>query len=154
VSPLRLGYRALVDAYAHFIDEAMSGRFRAPVDGGPTAEQIVARVARTHEKLIEVTEALLAGDDDVHYDNTEPTVRQLERYVAGYGGLAGLADRVAMTVTVLRDLAYRLEERGAVRVPVTDGDPMPWAKVLELDETVQVPRRLGQLRALRSTAAA
>jgi hypothetical protein len=142
-----------VDAYADFIDEAMSGRFRAPVDGGPTAEQIVARVARTHEALIEVTEALLAGDD-VHYDNAEPTMRQLERYIAGYGGLAGLADRVAMTVTVLRGLAYRLEERGAVRVPVTDGDAMPWAKVLELDETVHVPRRLGQLRALRSAAAA
>lgn len=138
-----------MDAYADFIDEAMSGRFRAPADGGPSAEHIVARVARTHEELIVVTEALLAGDDP-HYDNTEPSVRELERYIAGYGGLAGLADRVAMTVTVLRGLAYRLEERGTVRVPVADGDPMPWAKVLELDETVQVPRRLGQLRALRA----
>jgi hypothetical protein len=142
-----------VDAYADFIDEALSGRFRAPVDGGPTAEQIVARVARTHEALIEVTESLLAGVE-VHYDNTEPSRRELERYITAYGGLAGLADRVAMTVTVLRGLAYRLEEKGAVLVPVSDGDPMPWAKVLELDETVQVPRRLGQLRALRAAAAA
>jgi hypothetical protein len=137
-----------VDAYADFIDEALSGRFRAPADAGPTAEQIVAQVARTHEELIAVTEALLA-DDEVHYDNTEPSPRELERYIAAYGGLAGLADRVAMTVTVLRGLAYRLEERGTVLVPVSHGDPMPWAKVLELDETVQVPRELDRLRALR-----
>jgi hypothetical protein len=57
---------------------------------------------------------------------------------------------VAMTATVLRGLAYLLDERGTVRVPVTEGDPMPWAKVLELDETTQVPRRLGQLRSLRT----
>jgi hypothetical protein len=137
-----------MDAYADFIAEAQTGRFRAPRDGGHTAEQIVARVARTHEELIEVTEAVLAGAD-ASFDNDEPTTRELDRYISSYGGLAGLADRVAMTVVVLRDLAYRLEERGTVLVPVAHGDPMPWAKVLELDETVQVPRRLGQLRALR-----
>src|SRR5262249_35544254 len=131
-----------VDAYADFIDEASSGRFRAPVDGGYTAEQLVAHVARTHEELISVTEALLA-DDTVHYDNREPTLRQLDRYITEYGGLAGLADRVAMTVTVLRGLTYLLDERGTVRVPVAEGDPTPWAKVLELDETTQVPRWLG-----------
>ena len=143
-----VGYRLGMDAYADFIAEASAGRFRAPGEGGVTAEQIVAHVARTHEELIAVTESVLGGDD-VTYDNREPTPRELHRYIAAYGGLAGLADRVAMTVTVLRDLAYRLDERGAVRVPASHGDPMPWAKVLELDETVEVPRRLGQLRALR-----
>jgi hypothetical protein len=139
-----------MDAYADFISEALTGRFRAPVDGGYTAEQIVAHVARSHEELIAVTEALLGGQD-ITYDNHEPSTRELDRYAASYGeGLSGLADRVAMTVTVLRCLAYQLEERGSVRVAAREGDPMPWAKVLELDETVQVPRRLGQLRALRA----
>src|SRR5437763_17071246 len=98
-----------MDAYADFIAEASAGRFRTPGEGGVTAEQIVAHVARTHEELIAVTESVLGGDD-VTYDNREPTPRELQRYIAAYGGLAGLADRVAMTVTVLRDLAYRLDE--------------------------------------------
>jgi len=138
-----------MDAYADFIDTASTGRFRAPAPGGWTAEQIVAQVARNQEELIAVTESVLSGDE-VTYDNREPTVRELDRYIAGYGGLAGLADRVAQTVTVLRDLTYRLDERGTTRVPTTRSDPpMPWAKVLELDETVHVPRHLDELHALR-----
>jgi hypothetical protein len=140
-----------MDAYADFIEEAAAGRFQAPTAGGWTAEQIVAHVALHHEELIAVTESVLSGDE-VTYDNREPSTRELDRYLAGYGGLAGLADRVAQTVTVLRDLSARLDERGTVRVPTTSGDPpTPWAKVLELDETVTVPRRLGQLRGLRAT---
>jgi hypothetical protein len=140
-----------MDAYADFIQEAAAGSFRAPAAGGLTAEQIVAHVARNHEELIAVTESVLAGDE-VTYDNREPTGRELDRYLAGYGGLAGLADRVAQTVTVLRDLTARLDERGTVRVQSSLGDPpMPWAKVLELDETVNVPRWLGQLRELRAS---
>ncbi len=139
-----------MDAYADFIEEAATGRFRAPVAGGWTAEQIVAHVALHQEELIEVTQSVLY-DDEVTYDNHEPSSRELDRYLAGYGGLAGLADRVAQTVTVLRDLGTRLDERGTVLVPTSTGDPpMPWAKVLELDETVTVPRRLGQLRGLRA----
>jgi hypothetical protein len=138
-----------MDAYADFIEEASTGRFRAPSEGGWTAEQIVARVALTHEELVSVTESVLTGDE-VTYDNREPTPRELDRYIAAYGGLLGLADRVAMTVTVLRDLAYRLEEQGAVRVRTVDAEPpTPWAKVLELDETVHVPRELERLCALR-----
>jgi len=140
-----------MDTYADFIEEATAGRFRAPAGGGMTAEQIVAYVARNHEELIAVTESVLSGDEAT-YDNREPTSRELERYLAGYGGLAGLADRVAQTVTVLRGVAAQLDERGTVRVPTTHGDPpMPWAKVLELDETVNVPRWLGQLRELRAS---
>ena len=99
-----VGYGLGMDAYADFIAEASAGRFRAPGEGGVTAEQIVAHVARTHEELIAVTESVLGGDD-VTYDNREPTPRELQRYIAAYGGLAGLADRVAMTVTVLRGTA-------------------------------------------------
>ena len=69
-----------MDAYADFIAEALAGRFRAPADGGHTAEQIVAHVARTHEELVAVTEALLGGQD-VTYDNREPSIRELDRYV-------------------------------------------------------------------------
>jgi hypothetical protein len=140
-----------MDAYADFIDTASTGRFRAPAPGGWTAEQIVAQVARNQEELISVTESVLTGGDPT-YDNREPTTRELERYIAGYGGLLGLADRVAQTVTVLRDLAYRLDERGTTLVPTTRSDPpMPWAKVLELDETVHVPRQLAELQALRTS---
>lgn len=147
-----------MDAYADFIAEATTGQFRAPADGGWTAEQIVAHVARNHEDLIAVTEAVLGGDP-VGYDNRESIdLPALNRYAASYGGLRGLADRVAETVTVLRDLAARLDDRGSTLVPtrVQDGtetvvdQPLPWAKLLEIDETVQVPRRLEQLRALRT----
>jgi hypothetical protein len=147
-----------MDAYADFIDEATTGQFRSPEDGRWTAERIVAHVARNHEELIAVTEAVLAGDS-ASYDNRGSTdVRALDRYAASYGGLRGLADRVAETVTVLRDLATRLDEQGATLVPThieDDGEvlvdqPLPWAKLLELDETVELPRRLAQLRALRT----
>jgi hypothetical protein len=146
-----------MDAYADFIDEA-TGRFRAPDNDGWTAERIVAHVARNHEELIAVTEAVLAGEQS-SYDNRGSTdFRALDRYAASYGGLHGLADRLAETVTVLRDLARRLDERGSTLVPAHIEDrgevlvdqPLPWAKVLEIDETVEVPRRLAQLQALRA----
>jgi hypothetical protein len=147
-----------MDAYADFIAEAANGPFRPPSGGGWSAEQIVAHIARNHEELIRVTEVLVSGEE-VSYDNQEPiAVPVLDAYVASYGGLRGLADRVAETVTVLRDLAARLDERGSTLVPtrIQDGpevlvdQPLPWAKVLEIDETVHVPRHLEQLRALRA----
>ena len=58
---------------------------------------------------------------------------------------------------MLRDLTGRLAERADSLVPVRiieDDEvivdqPLPWGKLLELDEEVYVPRRLAQLRALR-----
>ena len=148
-----------MDAYADFIDEVSAGGFDAPVDGGWTAEQIAANVVHSHEDLIAVTEAVLAGEK-VTYDDRERTdVAELDRCVAAYGGLRGLADRLAETVTVLRDLTGRLAERADTLVPVRiieDGEvlvdqPLPWGKLLELDAEVYVPRRLEQLRALRGS---
>ncbi len=146
-----------MDAYADFIDELAAGGFRAPADGGWTAEQITANVVHNHEELIAVTEAVLVGEK-VAYDDRERTdLAELDRYVAAYGGLRGLADRLAETIIVLRELAGQLAERGNTLVPVRiveDGDvlvdqPLPWGTLLELDEEVYVPRRLEQLRALR-----
>ena len=146
-----------MDAYADFIDEVSAGGFGAPADGGWTAERIAANVVHSHEDLIAVTEAVLAGEK-VTYDDRERTdVAELDRCVAAYGGLRGLADRLAETVTVLRDLTGRLAERADTLVPVRiieDGEvlvdqPLPWGKLLELDEEVYVPRRLAQLRTLR-----
>jgi hypothetical protein len=147
-----------MDAYADFIEEVVAGGFGAPADGGWTAEQIAANVVYSHEELIAVTEAVLV-DEKVAYDDRERTdLRELDRYVSAYGGLHGLADRLAETVTVLRDLPGRLAERADTLVPVRiiENDevlvdqPLPWGKLLELDEEVYVPRRLEQLRALRS----
>jgi hypothetical protein len=147
-----------MDAYADFIAEAANGPFGAPPEGEWNAEQIVAHVARNQEELIKVTEVVLSGDP-IGYDNQETgDVRELNAYISAYGGLRGLADRVAETVTVLRDLADRLDERGATLVPtrIQDGtevvvdQPLPWAKLLEIDATVHVPRHLEQLRALRA----
>ena len=146
-----------MDAYADFIDEVSAGGFGAPADGGWAAERIAANVVHSHEDLIAVTEAVLAGEK-VTYDDRERTdVAELDRCVAAYGGLRGLADRLAETVTVLRDLTGRLAERADSLVPVRiieDDEvivdqPLPWGKLLELDEEVYVPRRLAQLRALR-----
>lgn len=50
-----------MDGYDEFVDEATSGRFDRPTDGGWSAEQIVAHVARNNEALVAGTEALLAG---------------------------------------------------------------------------------------------
>jgi hypothetical protein len=146
-----------MDAYADFIDEASTGQFEKPTNGGWTAEQIVAHVTRNQEGLITVTERLLAGEP-IGYDNHDfIDGRELDRYAASYGGLRGLVDRMAETVTVLRDLTERLDERGDTPVPVRiqDGDqividqPMPWAGLLEHDAGQHVPMHLEQLRALR-----
>jgi hypothetical protein len=147
-----------MDAYADFIDEVLAGGFQAPSDGGWTAEQIAADLARNHEELIAVTEAVLVGEKVAYDDRDLSDVRELDRYAAGYGGLNGLADRIAETVTVLRDLTARLHDKADTLVPirvVEDGEilvdqPFPWGKLLELDEEVYLPRRLAQLRALRS----
>jgi hypothetical protein len=147
-----------VDAYADFIEEAGRGSFRAPADGGWTAEQIVAHVASNNEQLIAATEAVLAGRD-ASYDNREALGdRELLRYAASYGGLRGLADRVAVTVAVLRDLAGQLGPLGDTPVParVRDGDhlvldgPTPWVRVLRANETEHAEAHLKQLRALRA----
>lgn len=145
------------DAYAAFIAEVEAGGFGEPTDGEWRAEQIAAHVARNHELLIEVTEAVLS-DDPASYDNHPATLaRDLDAYAASYGGLAGLADRIAVTVITLREMTAQLEERGLTEVPVLIRDggetvvdqPVRWAKLLEIDATGHVPRHLAQLRALR-----
>ena len=146
-----------MDAYADFIEEAGRGPFRIPADGGWTAEQIVAHVAATNERLIVTTEAVLAGHD-ASYDNREAIgAAALRAYAASYGGLRGLADRVAITVAVLRDLTGQLGPLGDTPVPsrIQDGDrvvldaPTPWAQVLEANATRHTRAHLEQLRALR-----
>jgi len=136
-----------MDAYGDFIDEAGRGPFRAPEGGGWTAEQIVAHVATNNERLIATTEALLAGHEAA-YDNHD---------AIGVGELRGLADRVAETVAVLRDLAGQLGQVGDTPVParIQDGDeivldgPVPWAQLLQINATRHAQMHLDQLRALR-----
>ena len=118
-----------MDAYADFIDEVSAGGFDAPVDAGWTAEQIAANVVHSHEDLIAVTEAVLAGER-VAYDDRERTdVAELDRCVAAYDSL--------VPVRIIEDDEVIVDQ------------PLPWGKLLELDEEVYVPRRLAQLRALR-----
>ena len=145
------------DGYATFIAELEAGGFAAPAEGEWSAEQIAAHVARNHEALIEVSEALLS-DEPAAYSNHEPIRNDLlDTYARTYGGLRGLADRLAVTTITLRELTARLEEYGLTEVPVLirDGDEtvvdesIPWAKVLEIDATGHLARHLRQLRALR-----
>jgi hypothetical protein len=144
------------DAYATFIAELEAGGFGEPTDGGWRAEQIAAHVARNQELLIEVTDAVL-HDEPATYDNADATGSDLDQYVRSYGGLGGLADRLAVTTITLRELAAQLGERGLTEVPVLIRDggetvidqPVPWAKLLEIDATGHLPRHLAQLRALR-----
>ena len=146
-----------MDAYDDFVEEATAGGFTLPSDGGWSAEQIVAHVARNNEELIAVTEAVLAGEA-ASYDNRELTdAAALDTYIASYGGLRGLADRVAVTVTVLRDLADRLGPRGGTPVPSRIEDngavpvdgPVPWGRMLEINATRHTAMHLEQLRRLR-----
>jgi hypothetical protein len=147
-----------MDVYADFVEEVTAGHFDRPAGGGWTAEQIVAHVARNNEELIAVTEALLAGEQ-VSYDNREMIdAAELDAYIASYGGLRGLADRVAQTVAVLRDLSGRLGTRGETPVPsrIQDGEevpvdgPVPWGRMLEINANRHTAMHLAQLRALRS----
>ena len=145
------------DAYASFIDELEAGGFVTPAAGQWSAAQIAAHVARNHEALITVTEAVLSGDETSYNNDEQIQERLLDAYAAEYGSLRGLADRIAVTTTTLRELAARLEDDGLTEVPVVirDGDeividqPMPWAKVLEIEHAVHGRRHLAQLRALR-----
>jgi hypothetical protein len=147
-----------MDVYGDFVEEATTGRFDRPADGGWTAEQIVAHMARNNEELIAVTEAVLTGEETSFDNRGLGDAAKLDAYVASYGGLRGLADRVAQTVTVLRDLSGRLGTRGDTPVPsrIQDGDevpldgPIPWARMLEINATRHTARHLEQLRALRS----
>jgi hypothetical protein len=157
-----------VDAYADFadvIEEAARGSFRAPADGAWTAERIVAHLALTNERLIATIEALLAGHEVDGVDGTHGVdggdggdwgdgyeagvgreavaVRELDAYAASYGGLRGLADRLAETVVVLRDLAGQLGSRG-------QDAPARRARVLDQLATRRARAHLDQLRALRS----
>ena len=146
-----------MDAYGDFIDEAGRGPFRAPEGGGWTAEQIVAHVATNNERLIATTEALLAGHEAAYDNHDAIGVGELDAYAASYGGLRGLADRVAETVAVLRDLAGQLGQVGDTPVParIQDGDeivldgPVPWAQLLQINATRHAQMHLDQLRALR-----
>lgn len=142
--------------YADFITEVLAGGFAPPPPGRLSAEEIAAHVARNHEELIHITEAILSGDE-AGYDNG-PTLdpRELGRYVLAYRGLRGLADRLAVTVVTLRELVRRMDEHGSVAIPVRihEGDlavdgPMPWDEVLKLDEASHVRHHLDELRALR-----
>jgi Mycothiol maleylpyruvate isomerase N-terminal domain len=146
-----------MDLLADFVEEATTGQFDRPARGGWTAEQIVAHVARTNEELIAVTEVVLAGDQ-ASYDNRGTTdAAVLDAYAASYGGLRGLADRVAETVAVLRDLTGQLGARGDTLVPSRnqEGDEVPadgpvrWATMLETNADRHTGKHLDQLRALR-----
>ena len=146
-----------MDAYDDFVEQATAGGFDRPSDGGWTAEQIVAHVARNNEELVAVTEAVMAGET-ASYDNREATdTAVLDAYAASYGGLRGLADRVAETVTVLRDLASRLGTRGETPVPSRIEDngevpvdgPVPWGRMLEINATRHTAMHLEQLLRLR-----
>jgi hypothetical protein len=149
-----------MDAYADFIAEAAAGPFGPPPGGGWSAERIVAHVARDHEELIAVTEALLSGErpGSLRYGNGAACdERELDRYATAYGGLRGLADRVAETVVALREATGLARARGVIGAPIRIDDreglglggAPPWEKVLESEETAHVPLHLGQLRALR-----
>src|SRR5215468_9996748 len=112
------------DVYGDFITELLAGGFVAPPAGSWSAEQIAAHVARSHEELIQTTETILTGDR-VTYDNRHASdIADLDRYVRAYGGLRGLADRIAETVVTLRELTAQFDARGSVTVPVRiqDGD--------------------------------
>ncbi|HEX6497717.1 MAG TPA: hypothetical protein VF054_01645 [Micromonosporaceae bacterium] len=147
-----------MDAYAEFIAEVQAGGFDPPAGDEWSAEQIAAHVACEQEALIATTESLIAGQPPELYDNREATDRAvLDQYASSYGGLAGLADRVAETVVALRELAAQLGDRCEVEVPVRVADghevvidrPVAWGQLLRFDEETHVPRHLEQLRALR-----
>jgi cell wall assembly regulator SMI1 len=144
----------LRERYAEVVTEVRTGGFGAP-DGTWPAEFIAAHVARNTELLIATTEALLAGNPEPVYDNSdamEPAT--LHRYAAA--GLGALADQISYLGGRLCELAeplnrgrpvahVRIVDHGQVIVDGRQG----WLGVLNSLWNRQLPIRARQLRALR-----
>ncbi len=165
---------ALWQAYGEFVDEVRSGGFRPDAvtrgsigddvrsETDRLAQRMIAHVARTHEELIAVAEALLGGEparyvgEPARYAGSADLDRALDSYAARYGGLPGLADRVAETAVTLCSLAEQLRERvdRPVQTYRRDGrhlvaaEAVSWSHLLETDATTHLPGQLARLRAL------
>nr|MDT0660387.1 SMI1/KNR4 family protein [Micromonospora sp. DSM 115978] len=144
----------LRERYAEVAVEVHTGGFAVP-EGTWPAEFIAAHVVRNTELLVVTTEALLAGEPDPVYDNSDAMdPATLQRYAAA--GLGALADRISYLSSRLCELAEPLNRgRPVAHVRVLDEGRVivdgrqGWLGVLNALWNRQLPIRTRQLRALR-----
>jgi uncharacterized protein len=143
-------------AYAPFIASLRAGGFRAPADGGWTAELIAAHVARNNDLIAETAMAVAAGCA-VAYDNASAVDdAALAEYARSAGGLPGLAREVERSAARLHaartDLGARADT--LVHVIIRDGGavvqdgPIPIGAFIEGNASFHLNLHHEQLKAL------
>lgn len=157
----------LEEAYAAFFAEAERGLaaagFAPPVDGGWTAEQVVAHIALNDLALTAVAHGLVHRGEPEYGNHACQVVDTLDQVVAEHGGDDGLAGLIGFgrrCATQALAAARRLdEEQRDHPVPCRfehDGEvvmegPMPWAQVaIEIQATHHLPAHVEQLHNLRA----
>lgn len=151
-----------------FLDEAQErvvaaidagvGRFRGPVDGGWSAELVLAHVILTTELLVRSTEQVLLSAP-VWWDNAPTSMRAGLAEVARAGGdVCGLLDRYWFAAEALTHVAAKLTPAQAARpVPVRvvsgnlvviDQVSMPWARALRWHAEIHLPEHVDTLGGL------
>ena len=150
-------------AYDEFIEVASSGGFGSPPPQEWRAEMVMAHLAANDLRLLEVTQAVLAGDaarlDTLRLDNVgtnEWDSAALEEFIAAHPDLIGEIRKGSVT---LCDAAERLDEQtAATMVPlhlvhagsVVVDEAMPWGQFLLGAGPNHVRGHANQLRALRT----
>lgn len=136
------------------------GRFRPPVDGGWTAEQVLAHVILTTELLLRTTEQVLTGEP-AWWDNAPTGMRAaLVEVVRAGGDVCGLLDRYFFASEALVHVAAKLPTGAggrpvAMRVVsgtsvVVDQVPVPWAGALRWHAETHLPEHVQTLVALQA----
>lgn len=138
--------------------DAGVGRFHPPLDGGWSAELVIAHVIVTTELLVRTTEQVLLGAP-TWWDNAPTGMRAFLAEVVNAGGdVCGLLDRYWFAAEALTHVAAKLTPAQAARplaVRVVSGGvvsidqvSMPWARALHWHADVHLPEHVETLRAL------
>lgn len=143
--------------YNSFIALGEAGGFGPPPAGEWRAEIVLAHIARNDERLLEVTEQVLAGGDGLTYDNNglwENDSEILEAYVKEHPDLVG---RVRSCSDALMAAVERLDEAtGAIPVHTTITHaghvvldaPVPWGQVVAGAQLRHIGMHIEQLQDL------
>jgi len=143
-------------AYAPIRASLLAGGFTAPDDGGWSAEFIAAHIAINNDRIADVAEAVVRGEE-VAYDNG-PSIDEdeLSRFAEGAGGVVGLAEEIRRSAARLEDAYDALGERTvtSIDVLIRDGEdiaydgPMNIGTFVEVNATRHLDLHYEQLKSL------
>jgi len=138
--------------------DAGVGRFRAPLDGGWSAELVIAHVILTTELLVRTTEQVLLGAP-TWWDNAPTGMRaNLAEVAKSCGDVCGLLDRYWFAAEALTHVAAKLTPAQAARVVAVrvvsgglvtiDQVSTPWGRALRWHADVHLPEHVETLASL------